>query len=1163
MSVKNILSATSDDSAIFISVGSLLLQILIQASLDQQAKHVDIPIENITSRLLVSSATEQSGVSTYTVSTVLASTTGITCYVNAEPQRHKSVELVFESEDNASKLLNLLSRPGALRRNVSIIQSSPAPAVVSSHSEVDDNRQEQLDSVDPAKHSTVTNHHTGLIATAVKATSLISSTEPSALSGLQSSLQTGVGRSSMVDPPEHSPIPKSGMNVAMEHRLTSRSPRRHQKSQAPSQARRGQVNSGFEIVAGEGLESINGRTVRNAEAVDHGIPKILQRKLVAKLELPAQVAKEKHRIVTSPTQREAKSDTEYDFPISPTNPPAVNHSTKSAIKSTHKKTGKTKKTVKVTREAQTQPEPSKALSNPKKAQTQVGQPRSRRAAALDADKKIRGIDISNANGRRTGPQIDIHKRKRTLPIEAASNEIQRGVTETLGSAHEAAVAVESSKEIVIESTKENQPSDLYYASAQKKARKPNGFSDCSEEAANLAQKPSLVGSIASPQPNQRELERGAPQLQSKAPRAQMVNDARSGAAADESKVQMVSVLHRGPEREERVVPQSESQAQGNRLFGGRDPFASRLSAVIANAGPTNVGVTGGVSMSVPEGNQFRRAPQEAKHVLGRPSLMHRSRTLATPSLHTPDAGLKKPIQRSKRKAIVQTGSTLKKVKGSSLGFDGPRMSIETTPPLASRKTPIISFSTSGPRNQGIGTKARAKKSRIQVPVVQCAVPSNGKGKLNNTANEPKVPAAPIHLLEQQQQQQPHSHSIVNKPKQSRDLSPNAKPLTQSDQELHTERLGLKPSSQTTRVDHNGSPMPTRHLTNRHIPSPSHGTSPENVCRPDSDSGEMLGDGEDGFLNDADQDSYKEGQLLQPILSSTTDISQTSMPQVGAYTWLNTSLTKKQIPSLPQAPSVASALPVHYVHRISKLVNPHTEEAVIPSTIKDPSISRGTRLSHFAQLLQNASEKGPESLVEATAIDFPKKMRLSTDVLVVDDPERALVELSEEPRKSKPTTADRLSSPSSSSSSSKQSSEMAMSPTLVENQTETTPTQWKKALQPHQRNVLDVLIQISHQLLAHMIKSEDAFMVLIDDFRKGGNLLIDHLEKEHETENLAQTASTKALRQKVVGIYQKANADLQLNTSNIRGRTKDIEEQWEARQNSLMAKVNAALALHAA
>ena len=139
------------------------------------------------------------------------------------------------------------------------------------------------------------------------------------------------------------------------------------------------------------------------------------------------------------------------------------------------------------------------------------------------------------------------------------------------------------------------------------------------------------------------------------------------------------------------------------------------------------------------------------------------------------------------------------------------------------------------------------------------------------------------------------------------------------------------------------------------------------------------------------------------------------------------------------------------------------------------------------------------------------------------------------------------------------SEGEPSRTPVEETVEDTPTQWKKALQPHHQSTLDVLTEISHRILAHMIKNEDAFLDLILDFKKGGNLLIDHLEKELERQNVARAATTDALEKKMISIFQKVTVDLERNADLMIGRTREVEDEWRTHQQSLLASADAALA----
>ena len=1150
-------------------MSGLLLQAFVQAPSGRQTTHIDIPLEHVTDEVLIPSAIEQLEDSMYTIRILLVSPTEITCYINAEPRRHEVVEFAFDSKYMASKLMRLLRPDGAVEMNVPTSQRPQALAASNPISVGSDNKlDEQVNLVNPAENSISTGGDTDLIATAARATSLIPSMERPPTLMSQPSLLNGQARPSLKAANEERPISKLQKSRLKDRRPTLESHQSLQNGQITSQTQRGQGLARTHNVTSVTSEaSVNVSTLLDTGILHSGGPKASQRRPSMKPKTFTHSRKERE-IGSKSAQQKTENASEYEIPESPPLSPRKNFPSKRALKSASKKTVKGQNASKVASKARAQQKLSKKVNAPIEAPIPLVQRRSRRAAALDANKKIQGINTSNGDIQGAEGQKTFQRRNNMLQD---GTELQNDLLETVGSADVGTVASKASVEDAIESVTEAYPSHSRHVGSQKAATKKKSMGERIDLPASVAQKPDNREAIALPQVNRERLERDMLKLQYEAPQAQKTQNRHSDTAADESKGKSVPNIYQEPDRQERFVPETKTQARNSRPSRNQDPFASKLSAVVAKGESSNLEVTDRVADFALDRIKPRKAPQETQHALGQRVSTHSNGALATPSLQTLDAEVEEPIQRPKRKAIVQPRSVSKKAKSTTVKSLTPRVLTEKTPPLASRKTPIISFSTSGPRNQGITLKSPASNTKPQVSNARLATSGNVVGETHNAVHGFEVPAALKNRDERQQQQQVQPNITIKGPQHLQAFSADVEPLIFSDQQqppmrlqdrlkqhLRTEIFPSKASSQTTRVNHNGSPMPIRQLTSRPISSQSHETLREDEDQAYPDQEQHLGNGESVFLAESDEEEDGDDEVLQLNLPSRNEISQASVPLMGAYAWVNTSKNKKQIPSSPQAPSSTSALPAHHVYQTGELINPYTEEKIIPSHPQDPFTGQGTRLSSFTRLLRNASEKGTKRPAEATSSDHSKKVRLSTRTSFVDDPDRTLVK----PLKRPPKTKLQIDQEVSSSSSLEETSESDLSPTLMDNETEDTPKQWGKALLPHQRDVLDALTQISHRLLAHMIKSEDAFMDLIADFDKGGNLLIDHLEKEHEAENVARIASTEALKQKMIGLYRKTSADLEFNANKIMGRTNEVEKEWRAHQESVMAMANAALARYA-
>lgn len=1121
---------------------------------------MEVLLKNITSEGLTEPNIVQTDADLYAVHIDFASPSVITCSVNADPQICGSLELVFDSREIAGEVSCFLScEMGTMTPSSQQFFESSSPWPV-----LDVELEGQAYLADTAEEFPGMVDYDRLIDTATKEMSLIIPRKQIATSTSEQNFQKNKARLQSKTSKEPSPISKARENAQKDQHLTVELPKSHRNDQAPPQVRQWQGLTQSKKVRMETSSSVDVSGVRNAKSVDDGKLKISNQKSgpLTKLNSNIKPLKKPKGVSNEYAQNATKNNDEYDFQKSPSLSPSEDVPAHSANRLTDKATGKSRKARKATYEKRTTEGSSKKDNDPSETQTQQGQQRPRRAAAVKADIKIRGIDMSN-NERGQQPGLHSGSRKgRNMPLNKDTfAKILPGSKGTVRSHEKVAVAVRPSEKHEITSITEN---DLHSSNGsifQESAINTKKIDAGTQIMADVAQTFTYTTQVAPPGPNHEMLNGRELEPEKEATKAQMSQATHTSAAAQEGISNTISKVLQEKGQKIQIRSRSEAAARHNDPLEIRDPFALKLGAVVAKDKHSIIESTNPVAVFNADRCDPHNIPQEATHAPGPPSSIRKQMTLCTPSSRILVANSNEPTKKLKRKAIVPSASTLKNLKRRTLGSFDAGTPTEKTPLLASRKTPIISFSASGPRNQGILIKGTGQPPK-PISAVQWAISGNVDVELKNVADKSEVLDAPN--CADEQQQLPLGRKTVLKMEQLQILSISAEwpaildlqeaPLSvqkRPSQESHTNAFAPKVSSQTTRVDHNGSPMPTRHMSNTSFTKDKTDPAKRNQDIENRNH-------EDVLLAD-DEDDYPEAeQMLQRALPSSNSISLLPMPPVDTYAWVNTSKNKKQIPSSPEAPSMISALTAHHAYQTGELINPHTEEAIVPSKPQDPFTGREARLSSFTRLLRNASEQGAKRPAEAKTGDFPKKVRLSTCVSMVEDPDRTLVEMPKTPNKSKLKTTEDVSD----SSSKEGTSEGGASPTLIEHDVEGTPKQWKKALQPHQRNVMDVLIQISHQLLAHLIKSEDAFMDLINDFKTGGNLLIDHLEKEHEAASLVQLARAEALKRKVIGLYQKTNANLELHADVITGRMKELEKEWRANQESLTAKVNAALALHA-
>lgn len=433
----------------------------------------------------------------------------------------------------------------------------------------------------------------------------------------------------------------------------------------------------------------------------------------------------------------------------------------------------------------------------------------------------------------------------------------------------------------------------------------------------------------------------------------------------------------------------------------------------------------------------------------------------------------------------------------------PASSAKKTPtPVVSNRPLVIGFSSTGPRNQGTISAKKPElpkdvetgrpdavelcKNDARNPTISqveagfasvgkaLQIPSEGVQHDLKTADDvqPKVRDSP--------QQKGSEHlEIVNvvaaqkrklapfldepAPGEHEQLSKRRKQDIETPPTAHSHRPAMLPdispavvhdrsqrlSSQNTRVNENGSPMPF-YITHND----------------DMAAEEQLSDEDDG--KDALAEARLEEQrvlqdddfiLPEPILPLRPPASAISAPQTRATAYQSLSNNIKQVPSSPHAPSAFGTMPPHHVYHSGEIVNVETNESIIPVKPQDPFLGATQKpQSSFMEALRKSTEiaakravhgvnkkRGPDGVVMRQALN------------VVEDPDKTLVEPNLSINHRHVHVSDNSSS--SQSGSSTQVSEPDES-SEEEGDTEA-EAKWRKQLEPHQENMLECLLKISH------------------------------------------------------------------------------------------------------
>ena len=266
------------------------------------------------------------------------------------------------------------------------------------------------------------------------------------------------------------------------------------------------------------------------------------------------------------------------------------------------------------------------------------------------------------------------------------------------------------------------------------------------------------------------------------------------------------------------------------------------------------------------------------------------------------------------------------------------------------------------------------------------------------------------------------------------------------------------SSQNTRVNENGSPMPFFITRNEDTTAP---TAEEQY--PDEDDGkDALAEArlEEQFVWQDDDPILSEPILPPPPLVSAVSTSQ---PKVRAYQSLSNN--SKQVPSSPHASSAFGTMPPHHLYHDGEIVNAETKESIQPTKPQDPFLG-ATQNPHnsFLIALRKATQFAAKHLVSGANGKQPSDgLVIRQDLNVSEDPDKTLVEPSMRRRYKQGHVLDNGNVSDSSSNSQSSTSTQASQPgrPSEEDSDAEAEARWRKGLEPHQENMLECLLTISH------------------------------------------------------------------------------------------------------
>ena len=442
-----------------------------------------------------------------------------------------------------------------------------------------------------------------------------------------------------------------------------------------------------------------------------------------------------------------------------------------------------------------------------------------------------------------------------------------------------------------------------------------------------------------------------------------------------------------------------------------------------------------------------------------------------------------------------------------------RESEKTPPSVVSNKPILIAFSSTGPKNQGTSSTKKPKPSKNVGRAMPTAEESRKHGIPNPTTNQIEADFAsvqePLELPAELVQHDPKIAGLARKEardspqrkqaahlknvtgvatrqastpehsSQKRKLAPfldepapweheQLKKRQKRDIETpptahnhHPKKLpSLSPfvihdrsqrlSSQNTRVNENGSPMPFLFPHYEHV-------ADEGQYSDEEEGKDALAE---ALLEEQMGFSQQDDPVLpEPSLPHRPLVSAPPIFYSKTTAYQSRSNNSKQVPSSPHAASAFATLTPHHIYHDGEIVNAETKEAIIPSIPQDPFLgATQTPKNPFMDALRKSTKIAAKRLVAgANEKKGSGGVNVRASFIQGEDPDKTLVE----PKVRRKYKQVRVSDSSSSSQSGSSIQESQPDePSEEESDTET-EAKWRKALEPHQENMLECLLTISH------------------------------------------------------------------------------------------------------
>ena len=392
---------------------------------------------------------------------------------------------------------------------------------------------------------------------------------------------------------------------------------------------------------------------------------------------------------------------------------------------------------------------------------------------------------------------------------------------------------------------------------------------------------------------------------------------------------------------------------------------------------------------------------------------------------------------------------------------------------ANRKPHIISFGPAGPRNQGLSSRKRSTRLEKQADGAQRRELPQGHAQerkrdlevhVNNDAAHDQAYIGELRKPTRMLMENPVRATKSTKDHVRQQLDQSAEPLKRRPlavQQPRSQPRGLLPahssifgedlvqhvSSQGSRVDENGSPLPTQ----RNHTLRSSAAERKEIVEDESDSENVVPHPMQDDTTFVQAEMIEEDERIlgfrPPRGARKGEVEPTR------------SSNSKHVPSSPTAPSaMLSDLQAHTIQPSGRMININTDAVLVPATPQDPFITHnGQHPNGFLERLRRATVE-PGKRTNAAMDRGNGNQNINRPDPEVADPDVTLVE---DERPKRPSKRQRRAAPLSSDTSSTSTSPQTSQSSQESDQQGAARKRWRDALEPHQKNTLDILYEISH------------------------------------------------------------------------------------------------------